>query len=396
MSVSRVELKQKHVHAIRRGHPWVYRQALVGRARNLKAGAEVIVTDEKHRPLARGIIDPGASAVVRVWTTDPDEPIDQTLIERRLGEALALRELSGVADEATAYRLVNAEGDRMPGIVVERMGDWLAVTLQTHALKRFEKMLITALEKAVPAKGIVWLDEKRARLASGEAPPAELWVREPTGRFLIDLNTPGKPGLFMDMRQVRQALAPRFAGKRFLNLFAHTGAFSGAAAAAGASEIVDVDLSPNYLAVSEVNVAANREDAAEHHEYGELRHETIAGDVFESLRRLGSDGRLFDVVLCDPPTFSSSRQSGAFSVKDSYRPLVRASLRVLEPGGLLVCATNWRGISRTEFLHLLHDAGHAEQRDLRVMSVYGPPADYPVVPAFPDGDHLNVAMASAL
>jgi 23S rRNA (cytosine1962-C5)-methyltransferase len=149
---------------------------------------------------------------------------------------------------------------------------------------------------------------------------------------------------------------------------------------------VSVDLGQRYLETAARNVALA--------ERPECRHEVLVADVFDTLRDFARSGRRFDAVLCDPPTFSSSRRSGAFSVKERYRPLVRASLRVLEPGGLLACATNWRGIGRDAFLRLLADAAHAEGVDLRVLTVLGQPVDHPVLPSFPEAAYLHFALCS--
>jgi 23S rRNA (cytosine1962-C5)-methyltransferase len=121
------------------------------------------------------------------------------------------------------------------------------------------------------------------------------------------------------------------------------------------------------------------------------RHELVGSDVFEALRRFASEGRRFDVVLADPPTFSSSKASGAFSVRDDYRSLARASLRVLAPGGLLVAATNSRTMEDDAFLRLLHDAAEMERAHLRVVELMGQPADHPSLAMVPETRHLLVA-----
>ena len=237
------------------------------------------------------------------------------------------------------------------------------------------------------ARGVYLQGSDESRLLAGERCPAEFEIREPAGRFLVSPAAPGKTGLFTDMREARALLAPLCRGKRFLNLFAHTGAFSGAAAAAGAASIVSVDLSARYLAVASRNVGLNAAGAS-------VEHETVAADAFDVLRRFAGDGRRFDVLVCDPPTFSSSKSSGAFSVKDQYRPLVRASLRVLEAGGLAAFATNFRGLDRDQFLRLIHDAAELDRVDVRVLTVLGPPADHPVDPALPEGGHLHFALCA--
>ena len=376
----------KDARAIAAGHPWVYRQALSRKAQGVNNGTAVDLTDHDGRFLGRGIYDPDDSVAVRVWTQDERVQLDTELIQARLAQAVALREACGIPQLTQAYRVVNAEGDRMPGLILDRFGDWLALTIVGKGLQSRLRTLAKAALDAVPAKGIYYLDERRAELLRGQPAPSELVVDEPSGRFVVDLTEPGKAGLFMDMREVRTWLAPRLAGRRFLNLFAHTGAFSGVAARAGATEVVSVDLSARFLETAERNVELCAPG------YG--AHEMLCDDVFKALNGLAKHKRRFDAILIDPPSFSNSKRKGAFSVKDSYRPAVRAALRLLEPGGLLICATNWRGIDQSGFLRLLHDGARMERKDVRVLTTFGQPADYPVLPVIPESAYLKVMVAA--
>ncbi|MCG3135995.1 MAG: Ribosomal RNA large subunit methyltransferase I [Planctomycetes bacterium] len=383
-----VRIHAKDARAIALGHPWVWRQAVAERPKGARPGDVVDVASDDRPFLGRGIWDPDASVPVRIWTRDDTVRLDAALIERRVRQAAALRDAAAVPARTDAFRIVNAEGDRLPGIVVERWGDFASVTLQTAALRPWEDRIVAAVQAAAAPRGIYVRGDDASRLAAGEPAPAEFTVREPSGIYEVQLGRPGKPGLFTDMREVRALFAPMLRGRSFLNLFAHTGAFSGAAAAAGAAEIVSVDLSPQFLEVAERNVRANAPAAAP------PRHERVSGDVFEALRRFASQGRTFGAVLADPPTFSSSKESGAFNVKDDYRRLVRMCLRVLEPGGLLLAATNWRGADRENFVRLIHDAAEMERRDVRLLAALGQPADYPSLPLVPETRHLEAALCA--
>lgn len=381
-----VIVKRKHTRAISRGHPWLYRQAVEERPRALRDGAAVDLVGMDRAFLGRGIWEHRGSVAARVWTVRDDERIDEALFAQRFREARLLRKAAGLPDRTEAYRVVASEGDRMPGVVVDRWGEWLTLTLQTPALEPWLDRLVAALVEAVPARGIYVKDDERSVLVHGAPCPDVLVVREPTLRARVFLEIPGKSGLFTDMREIRATVAPLLAGRSFLNLFAHTGAWSAAAAAAGAKEIVSVDLSGPYLEVAAENVELSAP--------GYAAHTAVKQDVFEFLSFAEREGHAFDAILIDPPTFSSSHTSGTFNVKDRYRPLVRAALRVLEPRGLLLCATNWRGIAREEFLHLLQDAAEMDGHDLRVLTVHGQPADHPVLPAFPEAAHLQVAVCA--
>jgi 23S rRNA (cytosine1962-C5)-methyltransferase len=381
-----VFLHPKDSRAIAQGHPWVYREAVAEKPQKLKAGQVVDVAGPGRPFLARGIYDPGSSIAVRVWTREENVRVDEEMIAARLLAASELRETLRIPQRTTAFRVANAEGDGLPGILVDRFDEWLVLTLQTDALRDWAEPIVAALARTVPARGVYLKSGEECVLVAGDRCPDELEVREPAVRCLVSPGAPGKPGLFPDMREARVALAPLVAERRFLNLFAHTGAFSATAAAAGAAEVVSVDLSGRYLATARRNVELNAS--------GYARHETVAGDVFETLVGFARAGRKFDVALCDPPTFSSSKKGGTFSVKDDYRPLVRATLRVLEPGGVACFATNFRGVSREQFLRTLHDGAEMENVALRVLTVLGQPADFPVLPVMPEASYLHFAVCA--
>ncbi|MCE9634521.1 MAG: class I SAM-dependent rRNA methyltransferase [Planctomycetes bacterium] len=385
-----LRIDPKDARAIGQGHPWLYREALSERPRSLRPGAEVDLGTPEHDFVGRGIYDPSSPVAVRVWTRDRDEHVGAALIAKRVAEAVAVRERLGLPATTDAYRLVNAEGDYLPGILVDRWGEWVSITLQSDALQRLKTTIVDAVAAAVPAAGIYVRDDKTSHLVAGEPAPDILELREPTGTYVAQIAAGGKPGLFTDMREVRRALAPHLKGRSFLNLFAHTGAFSGCAAAAGAASIVSVDLSRQYLDAAKHNVELNTPDGA-----APVPHETAPADVFDAMKGYSAAGRRFDVILADPPTFSSSKTSGAFNVKDGYRSIARASLRVLSQGGLFVAATNFRGMDNDAFLRTLHDAAEAERARLRVLEVHGQPSDYPSHPMVPETRHLRVAFCTA-
>lgn len=393
----RVRIHTKDARAIAQGHPWVYREAIAERPRGLRTGAEVDVATAESDFVARGIYDADAPVAVRVWTRDRGERVDAATVARRARDAAAARERLGIPDATDAYRVVHGEADGLPGVLADRWESHLVVTLQGAALARIERMIVDGLLAALPADGVHVHTERGsgphgdggpesgAHHAAGDPAPEETTVREPSGRFIVR-PAGTKPGLFTDMRDVRTALAPLTRGHAFLNLFAHTGAFSAAAAAAGAAQVVSVDLSRPYLEIARRNVALNAPAAA---------HEVVADDVFDTLRAFGAAGRRFGVVLADPPTFSSSRSTGAFNVRDHYRSLARGCLRVLEPGGLFVAASNWRALGTDDFLRTLHDAAEAERATLRVVSVMGQAADHPSLAMVPETRHLRVAFCLA-
>ena len=382
-----IHLQAKDARAIGRGHPWVYRQAVGRRRQKLSRGTVVELVGPDGHFLGRGLFDPGSAIAVRVWTRDPRESIDAHLLARRIAQAHARRVRFGIPERTDVYRIANAEGDDLPGLLIERYGAYVSVELQSPALRRMRKAIAGAVQATLPCAGAVLRDGDETTQLFGEPVPEECTVREPTAQLVARVGAPGKTGVFMDMREVRVRLATLSAGRRVLNLFAHTGAFSACAAGAGATEVVSVDLSGHYLEYARRNVelTAPNFDA----------HETIAGDVFRTLADLAREERRFDLVIADPPSFSTSREGGSFQADKRYPELVKGVLRVLGPGGLLIAATNHRGTTQEQFLRRLHDGAHALRRSLRVHEVHGQPADYPVLPVLPETAHLLVVVAEA-
>ena len=201
-------------------------------------------------------------------------------------------------------------------------------------------------------------------------------------KFGVDVTAPLGVGLFPDMRLGWAAVAARAADRRVLNLFSYTGAFSVHAAKAGAREVVAVDLAAKAHARARRNYELSGLDPA--------RLEAITGDTTKTVEKLASRGRRFDIVICDPPTFSHG-PAGQFSVARDLAALAATCLSVLEPGGLLVFATNSTKVSAPDFDRALGEGAALAGADLRIIERVPMPADYPVAPGFPEGNYLKLA-----
>jgi 23S rRNA (cytosine1962-C5)-methyltransferase len=222
-----------------------------------------------------------------------------------------------------------------------------------------------------------------ATRARGDEAPLELVVEDGDCRFGIDVTAPLGVGIFPDMRLGWAAVAARAADRRVLNLFSYTGAFSVHAAKAGAREVVNVDLAAKAHARARRNYELSGLDPA--------KLEAIAADSVKTMEKMASRGRRFDIVICDPPTFSHG-PAGQFSVARDLAPLAATCLSVLEPGGLLVFATNSTKVPALEFDRALGEGGALAGADLRVVERVSLPVDYPVAPGFPEGNYLKLAI----
>lgn len=289
----------------------------------------------------------------------------------------------------SAYRLLNGAGDGVPGILADVYGDWAVVSALSDAVLPLARLVAQALsDRRVVGRGVVVKRRVRGRAGEGpgvvevlgEAPPERLVVTEGPWRFEVHLTTGVNVGLFTDMRLERARVTQMTLQRRVLNLFAYTGAFSVAAAGGGASSVTSVDLSEGVLAWARDNFALNGLDAAMHH--------CVAADAGGFLADAHGRGERFDVVLIDPPSFSTARD-GAFSVGRDYATLMTAACRVVAPGGHLWVASNTRGFALTGAAQL---AATDSGREARVEAVGSLPPDYPTELADAEARYLQTVL----
>ena len=214
--------------------------------------------------------------------------------------------------------------------------------------------------------------------------PSSWWWPTAACRFGVDVTAPLGVGLFPDMRLGWASVAARAANRRVLNLFSYTGAFSVHAAKAGASEVVAVDTAAKAHARARRNYELSGLDPA--------RLEAITADALKTMERFASRGRSFDIVVCDPPTFSHG-PAGQFSVARDLAALAGACSAVLAPGGFLVFATNSTKVAAAEVDRALAEGAANAGADLRIIERVGLPPDFPVAPGFPEGNYLKVVTA---
>lgn len=373
---------------LRQGFPWVYPKEVIGKP--AKPGEAVTVVSQRGVALGTGFADDGFLAA-RVLRHEAGV-VDAAWVAAVVARAVALRDV--LLDEQTdGYRLVNAESDGIPGVRIDRWASWFVITLDSPSLAPLLPWLRDALIDRFPTEGVVFAyrpDPRDRRQVKQWTPrPGLLWGDEPTGevtvherglRFAVDPMTGPDVGLYADMRQVRATLEPFWKATRVLNLFAYTGAFSVAAAAHGASEVVTVDLSRKVLERAKRNMTLNDlpvdDDAF------------VAEDCFKVLDRLRRQGRRFDRVIVDPP--SMSRGEAVFSgTKDGSR-LFAAAARVLATDGWLVAASNQGKMSPKVFDGVVADGLHKAGRKGQLLWALGQGPDFPAGTWFPEGRYLKV------
>ncbi len=393
-----IRLPGEIAHRIRSGHPWVYREALGPRPMSPEPGTSIELVDEEGEFVGRGLYDSDSAIALRVFTRSPERMIDGGLVRDRVKGAIALRKKVVDLEKLGCVRDINAEADGLPGIVVERYGEYLVVQLFTAAVANLREDLYNALEAEL--KPIAIYEQRRYRSLGGEAPrqagadlvrgtpaPVELEISEDDLKFVVDVTAPLSTGLFADLREGRRAVRQWARSRRVLNLFSYTGAISLYAQAGDAAEVVAVDVAAKAHARARKNFAASGFDPE--------KPEHIVGDTFKVLARFVERARTFDMVVIDPPAFASAAARGGkpWSAVRDYSELIAASLDVLVPGGLLIAASSTHKMSALDFDLALADGAQMAGTQLQVIDRRPLPPDFPTLPGFPEGNYLKVAVA---
>lgn len=371
------------------GHPWVYRDALA--PHDVPAGEVVDIAEKKGKVIARGLAESGPIAA-RVFTTRPKERIDGALFKQRFEAALSLRAALCPPD-TTAYRLCHGEGDRLPGVVCDRYGDFAVIKLDGEAIATHRDALIDALRPGLLSLGLrgalLRTSRKQGAVvehAFGEEPPDEVVVLERGMKLIANLREGQKTGLFLDHRESRARVRALSNGLSVLNLYGYTGGFSVAAGLGGAKRVVTVDVAKPAI---ELAVRTFRENGLPD------VHRAVAEDVPAFLGAQDRSEPPYDLVIADPPNFAPS-QSKLDAALESYHALHASCLGLLPAGGLYLAASCSSHVRASAFLDTLREGARRARRVLQILEQTGAPFDHPRLLAFPEGDYLKVVLARVL
>ncbi len=374
-----VRLKRGREASVLRRHPWVYRGAL---ADALPEGiAPVRVLSADGVPL--GVALPGGSggSLALRMAAFGDERWDAGALAARLRAAAALRER--LALDADAYRLVHAEGDGLPGLVVDRYGAFAVVEPYERAWEPFLETIASVLAGEFGFSAVLVRSAARAaaaRAVRGQAPAEPIVIREARLRFPVDLQGGQKTGFFLDQRENRRRLAELSRGARVLNLFSYSGSFAVAALSGGALRVLNVDTSAAALALARRAYEVNGFRVAD----GDFAE----GDAFRVARELAAARERYDIVVVDPPAFVKRRAELPGGLR-GYRDINLQALRLVSPGGLLLSCSCSALVGEAAFGQALFGAALDAGRGVRVLERRGAGADHPVSLFCPESAHLK-------
>jgi len=383
-------LKPQREESLLGGHLWIFSGALQQPPHWIEPGGLVDVKSSSGQFVARGYYNPHTDIAIRILTHDPEEPIDAGFLRQHIRSALELRQ---VFDPALTdmYRLIHSEGDSLPGLVVDRYADILVAQIHTFGMERLRPLLIDALMAETGAHGLLLRNDIQSRrreglvveeptVLAGEVPP-QVAVRENGVRFLVDPWEGQKTGFFIDQRDKREALRKYARGKRILNCFSYTGAFSVYAALASPStKVISVDISAPAIELAHQHFTLNGLDPDQ--------HTFLIADVFEYLEQSHGAGEQFDVVVLDPPAFAKTQGARAQALK-AYRRINTLGMQVLRPGGILLTCSCSGVIGMDDLLGVLAQASQRLHRSVQLLEVYTHGVDHPINLVMPETAYLK-------
>ena len=368
----------------RQGSPWIFSNEIRmdEAAKAIAPGSVVNVRGEDGREFGTGYFNPKSLIAIRLLDDACDTVVDAEYFAARIGRAAALRD---ALFRKPFYRMVHAEGDGLPGLVIDRFGDTLTVQIGTAGMEKQITAITMALDAVLKPKTVILRADAPSRALEGldsyvkavKGTGSRIAVEENGARYIADLESGQKTGWYYDQRENRAFIAALAKGKSVLDGYSYTGGFGILAAKAGAKEVVCLDSSAPALAIAEESARANS-----------VTIKAVKADVFEELERLKAAGETFDIVLADPPPFVKSKKDLEPGAK-AYRKLARLAADVTAPGGMVMIASCSHNIPPDRFAAECAQGLLRTGRRAALIRQSGAGPDHPVHPLLPESAYLK-------
>lgn len=385
-------LKSQADRRLKLGHLWIFSNEVdVERSplKNFSMGQQALVTTSSGKPLGIALMNPTSLICGRIINRDEAHPLNKSLLVHRIKQALSLRELTF---SEPFYRLIYGDSDLLPGLVVDRFGDYLVVQIASAGMELVKNEIIDALVQVLKPEGVLLSNDHSARelenlplyteIAYGSVPEL-VELTENGTKFLAPVHGGQKTGWFYDHRINRAQLQQYAKGKRVLDVFSYIGGWGVQAAVAGASEVVCVDASESALDGVEKNAALNGVENSV---------STIQGKAIDVLKTLIAEDQRFDIVVLDPPAFIKKRKDQKAG-EAAYRHINELGMRLLGRDGLLVAGSCSMHLSNNALVEIVRAAGRHLDRHVQIIAQGGQGPDHPVHPAIPETEYLKAVFA---
>ncbi|MCW8312734.1 class I SAM-dependent rRNA methyltransferase [Sphingobacterium sp. InxBP1] len=378
-------------------HPWIFSGAIKSLSDKIDDGEVVGVYNVEREFIAYGLFHNSSRVAIRLLEWNPQVVIDADWWRTRIRKAVGARQHLLTDGETNAVRLVFAEADFLPGLIVDKYADFISIQVHSVGVERVKEIIIAELNALLKPKGIYERSDLKSReheglpdtngLLSGELPPEFVDVIENGIHYKVNIIDGQKSGFYCDQRENRLLAAQYAVGKRVLDCFCYSGGFTLNSLKAGASQVISVDSSALAIETLEKNVTENG--------FGAGRHEAILSDVNKQLRKFIDAGEKFDVIVLDPPKYAPSR-SALERASRAYKDLNRRGLMLLQSGGLLATFSCSGAMDMDTFKQVLAWAALDAGKEIQFIRQFHQPEDHPVRASFPEGEYLKGLLVRVL
>ena len=388
--MSSVILKKAADSFIKRKHPWIFSGAIEKVDGNPSNGETVQIFTSNKILVGHGSYSPSSQIRVRVWSFDQEDKVDSDFFRRKVLLASEIRKQIVDTSKTNAYRIINAESDGLPGLIVDRYSEYLVCQFLSSGAEFNKNLIIEILDDVFNPTEIYERSDVEVRtrealqptrgVIKGKDPDELIKVEENGFRFLVDLKNGHKTGFYLDQRDNRELILQFAKEKTVLNCFSYTGGFSVYALASGAKSVTQIDTSSSALELANKNIELNGLNIS--------CVENINGDVFNVLRKFRDERKTFDLIILDPPKFAESA-SQIQQASRGYKDINLLAMKLLNPGGIIFTFSCSGHISQELFQKIIAGAALDSDRAVKIIKQLIQAADHPVALNFPEGLYLK-------
>ncbi len=387
-----LKLKKGHEKRVRAGHLWVYSNEVENFDKSLPVGCLVDVINSKNDFVGTGFFNPNSLILVRILTRKK-EPIDREFFSRRLKIAREIRET--FCKNRTAYRLVHSESDFLPGLVIDKYNDSYSIQLNSAGMENYLDIIVNLLVKDFNATNIILRNDTTARELEGLPKFTKILHGENVEEVIFDgklkmkvnLIEGQKTGIYLDQTENRHLLIDVSNDAEVLDVFCNEGGFSLAAALGGARKVTSIDISNESLQRFRENIELNN--------FNPDKFEIIKEDAFDLLKVLKKEGKQFDVINLDPPSFTKTKKNVP-QAKKGYYVINNHAFNMIKPGGYILTSSCSHHMSEADFQEIVLTAALKAGRQYVILKMGGPAVDHPVHPRMPETRYLKFMLLKVI
>jgi len=390
MIVASVIIKQEVYRTLKYKHPWIFSGAIKRIEGAPASGETVAIYTESNEMVGRGAYSPKSKIAVRMWSFDPKEEISKEFFTKKISYSIESRKKNQIVSAGNSVRLIFAESDGIPGLIVDKFADYLVCQFLSTGAEYYKKIIVEILQELMPCTGIyersdVEIREKEglpliSGILAGTEPPELVEIEEKKLKFYVDIKNGHKTGFYLDQRINRSLVAEYAKGNEVLDCFAYTGGFSVSVLKAGARRVISVDSSCPALEMLNKNIELNNLDST--------KSELVEAKVAEQLRKYRDMGKQFDMIILDPPKFIYDR-SHLEQATRAYKDINLLGIKLLKAGGILATFSCSQPMKEEMFQQIISYAAIDANKSVQILHKLWQSPDHPVAVNFPESSYLK-------